>query len=162
MAVKGAQFAFIGANRETLGRRRGRSRRRFSAGRAKQEGFLEVLFSPGPYKRSACTQGFMVHSWSNYRYPGSQNCFREPSVSQFFYKLPLTASLSRQRFYSATQRGSSSIRLYGLPKRGQSARRCDDLARSKAVCLPSCCIGESFYRRFLSCGSSRSTAESGA
>src|SRR5438445_2235437 len=38
-AVKGAQFAFIGAKRETLDRRSGRSRRRFSAGRAgeKQE-----------------------------------------------------------------------------------------------------------------------------
>src|SRR5207245_4111974 len=30
-AVKGAQFAFIGAKRETLDRRSGRSRRRFSA-----------------------------------------------------------------------------------------------------------------------------------
>ena len=35
-AVKGAQFAFIGAKRETLDRRSGRSRRRFSAGRAKE------------------------------------------------------------------------------------------------------------------------------
>src|SRR5256885_1723569 len=34
-AVKGAQFAFIGAERETLDRRSGRIRRRFSAGRAK-------------------------------------------------------------------------------------------------------------------------------
>src|SRR6266481_8882544 len=34
-AVKGAQFAFIGAKRETLDRRSGRSRRRFSAGRVK-------------------------------------------------------------------------------------------------------------------------------
>jgi len=33
-AVKGAQFAFIGAKRETLDRRSGRSKRRFSAGRA--------------------------------------------------------------------------------------------------------------------------------
>ncbi len=33
-AVKGASFAFIGAKRETLDRRSGRSRRRFSAGRA--------------------------------------------------------------------------------------------------------------------------------
>src|ERR1700674_5185290 len=33
-AVKGAQFAFIGAQRETLDRRSGGSRRRFSAGRA--------------------------------------------------------------------------------------------------------------------------------
>src|SRR6266480_1911742 len=33
-AVKGAQFAFIGAERETLDRRSGRSRRSFSAGRA--------------------------------------------------------------------------------------------------------------------------------
>src|SRR5437879_7412733 len=33
-AVKGAQFAFIGAKRETLDRRSGRSRRRLSAGRA--------------------------------------------------------------------------------------------------------------------------------
>src|SRR5882672_73834 len=35
-AVKGAQFAFIGAKRETLDRRSGRSRRRFSAGRAQK------------------------------------------------------------------------------------------------------------------------------
>jgi len=35
-AVKGAQFAFIGAKRETLDRRSGRSRRRFSEGRANQ------------------------------------------------------------------------------------------------------------------------------
>jgi len=33
-AVKGAQFAFIGAKRETLDRRSGRIGRRFSAGRA--------------------------------------------------------------------------------------------------------------------------------
>jgi len=33
-AVKGAHFAFIGAKRESLDRRGGRSRRRFSAGRA--------------------------------------------------------------------------------------------------------------------------------
>src|SRR5713226_8364123 len=35
-AVKGASFAFIGAKRETLDRRSGRSRRRFSAGRARR------------------------------------------------------------------------------------------------------------------------------
>src|SRR6266481_9728613 len=37
-AVKGAQFAFIGAKRETLDRRSGRSRRRFSEGRADETG----------------------------------------------------------------------------------------------------------------------------
>src|SRR5690349_23983923 len=37
-AVKGAQFAFIGAKRETLDRTSGRSRRRFSAGRAEYGG----------------------------------------------------------------------------------------------------------------------------
>jgi hypothetical protein len=37
-AVKGAQFAFIRAKRETLDRRSGRSRRRFSAGRAEKKG----------------------------------------------------------------------------------------------------------------------------
>src|SRR5258707_6243123 len=37
-AVKGAQFAFIEAKRETLDRRSWRSRRRVSAGRAKNEG----------------------------------------------------------------------------------------------------------------------------
>lgn len=35
-AVRGAQFAFIGAERETLDRRSGRSRRRFFAGRPKE------------------------------------------------------------------------------------------------------------------------------
>src|SRR5205823_4712134 len=35
-AVKGAQFAFIGAKRETLDRGSGRSRRRFSEGRAER------------------------------------------------------------------------------------------------------------------------------
>jgi hypothetical protein len=45
-AVKGAQFAFIGAKRETLDRKSGRSRRRFSAGRANENlvlaGFTEM------------------------------------------------------------------------------------------------------------------------
>jgi len=43
-AVKGAQFAFIGAKRETLDRRSGRSRRRFSAGRA-EERSIPIEFS---------------------------------------------------------------------------------------------------------------------
>src|SRR6266404_5499195 len=42
-AVKGAQFAFIGAKRETLDRRSGRSRRRFSAGRAERRKDSSVL-----------------------------------------------------------------------------------------------------------------------
>src|SRR5438876_2360697 len=44
-AVKGAQFAFIGAERETLDRRSGRSRRRFSAGRARTAGVVDVFES---------------------------------------------------------------------------------------------------------------------
>jgi len=43
-AVKGAHFAFIGAKRETLDRRSGRSRRRFSAGRAKKYAGSELGF----------------------------------------------------------------------------------------------------------------------
>ena len=39
-AVKSAQFAFIGAKRETLDRRSGRSRRRFSAGRGTKRRLL--------------------------------------------------------------------------------------------------------------------------
>ena len=39
-AVKGAQFAFIGAKRETLDRRSGRSRRSFSAGRARKSDYF--------------------------------------------------------------------------------------------------------------------------
>ena len=41
-AVKGAQFAFIEAKRETLDGRSGRFRRRFSAGGAKQGGIPAV------------------------------------------------------------------------------------------------------------------------
>src|SRR5712692_9615231 len=46
-AVKGAQFAFIGAKRETLDRRSGRSRRRFSAGRANAEWSLRCVVKSG-------------------------------------------------------------------------------------------------------------------
>jgi hypothetical protein len=47
-AVKGAQLAFIGAKRETLDWRSGRSRRRFSEGRAEEhQGFLKDPFSLG-------------------------------------------------------------------------------------------------------------------
>jgi hypothetical protein len=47
-AVKGAPFAFIGAKRETFDRRSGRSRRRFSEGRAEEhQGFLKDPFSLG-------------------------------------------------------------------------------------------------------------------
>src|SRR5439155_24167202 len=41
-ALKGAQFAFIGAKRETLDRRSGRSRRSFSAGRAEKLNSIEI------------------------------------------------------------------------------------------------------------------------
>src|SRR5882672_3535043 len=51
-AVKGAQFAFIGAKRETLDRRSGRSRRRFSAGRARNSERLVLAGRALP--RPAC------------------------------------------------------------------------------------------------------------
>ena len=51
-AVKGAQFAFIGAKRETLDRRSGRSRRRFSAGRANWESSLRRVIKSGGISHS--------------------------------------------------------------------------------------------------------------
>ena len=39
----------------------------------------------------------MVHLWFNNSFHDSHNCFREPSVSQFFSQLRLGSLLSRKQ-----------------------------------------------------------------
>src|SRR5467141_4792404 len=55
-AVKGASFAFIGAKRETLDRRSGRPKRRFSAGRA-----IDLKVQPVVQRTAFWRSSLLVH-----------------------------------------------------------------------------------------------------